>query len=108
MANGIVQISWDPSPVVCAASNISYDLNLIPTDGNPIDEGVVLPITTIETSIVFNLTAGREYRAILTANNTDCSISSAEIQRVFTATQNAGMSIIIIYLVNAQVINARI
>jgi hypothetical protein len=84
-----VQISWDRPPLVCAARNISYNINLIPTDGNPIDEGVALPVTTEETSITFNLTPGREYNASLIAINTDCSISSHAIQTVFTAIQNS-------------------
>jgi hypothetical protein len=88
--NGAVQISWDRPPAVCAARNISYSMNLIPTDGNIIDEGVELPVTTEETGISFNLTPGREYSALLIANNTDCSISSDTIQIVFTAIQNAG------------------
>ena len=90
MANGIVQISWNPPPVVCAASNISYTIGLIPTDRSPVDEGVVVPTITTETSIEFSLTAGREYTVLLTANNADCSIASCTIQTVFTATQNAG------------------
>ena len=90
MANGIVQISWSPPPVVCAASNISYTISLIPTDGSPVDEGVVVPTTTTETSIEFSLTAGREYTVLMIANNADCSIASCTTQTVFTAAQNAG------------------
>ena len=88
IANGTVQINWNQPSLVCAASNISYDINLTPTDGNPLDEGIQLPNTTQETSIVFNLTPGREYHACLIARNTDCSISSNAIYKVFTAIQN--------------------
>jgi hypothetical protein len=65
-------------------------MTLIPTDGNPIDEGITLPVTTEETStcITLNLTPGREYNASLIARNIDCSISSDAIQTVFTAIQN--------------------
>jgi hypothetical protein len=87
-ANGAVQISWDRPPLVCAARNISYSMTLIPTDGNIIDEGVELPVTTEETSIILNLTPGREYRVFLIAINTDCFILSCAIERVFTAIQN--------------------
>ena len=87
-ANGTAQISWTRPSAVCAANNVSYDINITPTDGNPLDEGIQLPITTKETNIVFNLTAGREYCAHLIARNTDCSISSCAIQKVFTAVQN--------------------
>jgi hypothetical protein len=89
-ASGAVQIIWDRPPLVCAARNISYNMTLIPTDGNTIDEGVELPVTTEETNIVFSLTPGREYSALLRASNIDCSISSDTIQIVFTAIQNAG------------------
>jgi hypothetical protein len=89
-ANGAVQIIWDRPPGVCTARNISYNMTLIPTDGNPIDEGVELSVTTEERSISFSLTPGREYSASLIAMNTDCSISSYAIQRAFTAMQNAG------------------
>ena len=89
-ANGIVQISWDQPQVVCAASNISYNLNLTCTDGSPIEEGIRVPLMTEETNITFNLTPGQEYRALLTARNTDCSISSSTISREFIAEQNPG------------------
>ena len=90
MANGTVQIEWNRPSLVCAARNISYIVNLTQTDGNAIDEGIELPITIMETSIIFNLTPGQEYRALLTASNTDCSIISDTITRNFTAMQNAG------------------
>ena len=79
---------WDRPPLVCSARNISYKINLTLTDGNIIDEGVELPVTTKETSITFTLTPDREYRASLMATNTDCSISSNAIQTTFTAIQN--------------------
>ena len=78
---------WDRIPLVYSARNISYNINLIPTDGNPIDEGVTLPVITENRSVTFHLTPGREYRALLIATNTDCSISSHAIQKTFTATQ---------------------
>ena len=89
-ANGTVQISWNRPPVICSASNISYDINLIPTDGDPIDEGIRVPVNTKQTSIMFTLTPGREYWALLVARYTDCSISSDIIQNVFMAIQNPG------------------
>ena len=88
IANGTVQISWNRPPVICSARNISYDINLIPTDGNSIDGGIRVPVFTEETSVMFELTPGREYRALLIARNPDCSISSCTIQKVFIATQN--------------------
>ena len=80
-------MSWDRPPLVCSARNISYNINLVSTDGNPVDEGFELSVTTEEMSITFSLTPGREYRAFLIAINTDCSISSCAIQIIFTATQ---------------------
>ena len=86
--NGKVQISWDRPLLVCSARNISYNISLIPTDGCPIDEGVTLPVTTENRSVIFHLTSGREYRASLIATNIDCSISSCAIQMAFTAIQS--------------------
>ena len=87
-ANGTVHISWSRPLLVCSARNISYNINLTPTDGSPVDEGFELSVTTEETSITFYLTPGREYRASLIATNTDCSISSCAIQIIFTAIKN--------------------
>ena len=103
MTNGIVQISWNPPPNICAASNISFDVNLNPTGGNIVDDRIKLPTTTIERSIVFHLTPGREYRVLITAK-IDCSISSCAIRKAFIATQNAGMFSIIIYRVSPRVV----
>ena len=90
MANGTVVITWNPPQVVCAASNISYDINLIPTDGNPIEEGIGVPNATTGTTMVFDLTPDREYIVYIKANNTDCFLSSNTIQKTFRAAQNAG------------------
>ena len=81
-------MNWDRPLLVCSARNISYNINLTTTDGSPVDEGVTLPVTTVERSITFYLTPDREYRASLMAINTDCSISSCAIQTTFTAIQN--------------------
>ena len=78
-------MSWNRPPLVCSARNISYKINLVPTDGSPVDEGVMLPVTTENRSITFSLTSGREYRASLIAINSECSISSCAIQTSFTA-----------------------
>ena len=90
IVNGTEQISWDQPLGVCAASNISYHINLTPADGNPIEEGIRVPLMTEETNVTFNLTPGREYWVLLTARNADCSISSCTIQQLFTAAQNPG------------------
>ena len=83
--NGTVQISWSRPLAVCSSRNISYNISLVPTYGNPMDE---VSVTTEETRAMFHLTPGREYRASLIAINTDCSISSCAIQTIFTAIQN--------------------
>ena len=83
--NGTVQISWSRPLAVCSLRNISYNISLVPTYGNPMDE---VSVTTEETRVTFHLTPGREYRASLITMNTDCSISSCAIQTVFTALQN--------------------
>lgn len=88
MANGTVQTSWRQAPVVCAGNNITYEVDLVPTDGNPVDDGIEVPISTNCTIIEFDLTPGREYVIIIRAKNTDCSILSDAIQDDFTAIQD--------------------